>query len=527
MVFNVTDATTGKAIPGARIRAGDLAAVSDQNGQATLALGGNASNVTVQRDGYQPVYGSVGKDLSTRQTVALRPVTVAVNQSRPNTDGQRANAGVGADSPASAAAPRSADAAQRDTTALAATVSTAEPAADASAANAVSGVVTDQSGQPIAGALVSVGDVTAKTRKDGSFRLKNAPAQGELVVAASGYADQRVSLAADRKAAIKLERQAIKAIYLSGANAGSPDKVKRLVQLVDQTEINAVVVDVKEDYVFYKTQVGFFRDSGAVRSTYDAQQLVKMLHEHHIYVIARLVVFNDPIVAQNRPDLAVKDSRGGVWHGANGGAWVNPFNQELWKANVDLAVEAAQLGFDEIQYDYIRFPSDGDLRTADFGPNYNEEGRVGAIVDFLRMSKNALRPSGVKLAVDVFGIITIYGDDQGIGQRLADIAPFVDYLCPMDYPSHFDPTSIDVGGQPNDHPYETVALSLALAKKKIPGLELKLRPWLQDFSLKGMKPYGAADVRAQIQAAEDGGASGWMIWNPSNDYTNGAFAPAS
>jgi hypothetical protein len=223
--------------------------------------------------------------------------------------------------------------------------------------------------------------------------------------------------------------------------------------------------------------------------------------------------------------LAIKDEvTGQPWRDYNEAAWVNPANRELWDANIALAIEAAELGFDEIQYDYIRFPSDGDLSTADFGFDYgDEEERVKIITDFVKMSHEAIAPTGAAFGIDVFGIIAIYPDDQGIGQRLADLAPYVDYMCPMVYPSHFDPTSIDVGGEPNDFPYETIELSMELAKDKMPGMEGKLRPWLQDFSLGGMSDYGPEEVRAQIDASEETGASGWMIWDPSNEYTVEAF----
>jgi hypothetical protein len=254
--------------------------------------------------------------------------------------------------------------------------------------------------------------------------------------------------------------------------------------------------------------------------------LVKKFKDHGIYTIARQVVFNDPRVAEANHDLAVQDEvSGDVWRGYDGGAWVNPFKQELWQPNIDLAVEAAGFGFDEIQYDYIRFPSDGDLSTADFGPDYTEEGRVAAIIDFLKMTRKQLEPTGAMLAVDVFGIIAIYPDDQGIGQRLADVAKVVDYVCPMIYPSHFDITSIDVGGEPNDLPYETISTSVYLALDKMPGNELKLRPWLQDFAW-GDQPYDADQVRAQITATEEQEGSGWLLWNAGSEFTEDALNPA-
>jgi hypothetical protein len=370
-----------------------------------------------------------------------------------------------------------------------------------------------------------IGDSRVRTKRNGSFTLNDVPESGTVSVSASGYADQDIDIPVSGTLNLEMERRQLEAIYLTAPNAADPEVVDDLIRIANETEINAIVLDIKENYVWYDTDVTFFQDADAVDPTYDPAELVQKFHDNGIYVIARMVVFNDPIVAANRPDLAVGDDNGGTWKGADGGSWVDPFQKDLWQPNIDLALEAAALGFDEIQYDYIRFPSDGDLSTADFAGDYSEEGRVGAITDFLKMTMEQLEPTGVKLAVDVFGIVAVYGDDQGIGQRVADIAPIVDYVCPMVYPSHFNSTSLDVGGEPNDFPYETIEVSMALAKQKMEGMELKLRPWLQDFDLG--REYTADDVQAQIQASDEAGVSGWMLWNAANEYTEAALEPES
>jgi hypothetical protein len=511
VAFRVTDVADGKPLVGAEVRAGSETATSDENGAASLSLPAEPVYVTVSLGGYESVYGRADRSIDRQQAVALRAL--------PEAAPEPAVPAEGGDQVATTGTPDG-GAGAHDAPASTPTESVAAPVA-----GQISGRVKTEDGNPIKDAEVTAGSVRIRTKRDGTFNLTGAPNSGDLLVSATGYADKRLALPVSAPVEVALARFEVKAVYLSGRNAGNADVVDRLIKLADDTEINAIVVDIKENYVWYDTGVRFFQDANAVDATYDPRELVKRLHEHGIYAIARSVVFNDPIVAQNRPDLAVKNDNGGVWKGADGGAWVNPFNQKLWQPNIDLAVEAAQMGFDEIQYDYIRFPSDGDLTTADFGPNYNEEGRVAAIVDFLKQSKKALEPTGAKLAADVFGIIAIYPDDQGIGQRLADIAPVVDYVCPMVYPSHFDPTSIDVGGDPNDHPYQTVQLSLDLAKAKMPGLELKLRPWLQDFDLG--RNYTADDVRAQVKASDEAGTSGWMLWNAANEYTDDALESGS
>ncbi len=319
---------------------------------------------------------------------------------------------------------------------------------------------------------------------------------------------------------------AVKAIHYNPAFVDDPDGLARLVDLVDRTELNAIVVDVKEDGVYYHTGVPLFRDAGDVTPFFDVTALLDTLRAHDVYAIARLVVFKDTALAGARPDLAVTDTTtGGVWHDDNGVAWVNPFAAEVQAANADLALELARLGFDEIQCDYVRFPTDGDLGVMDFGRPVTEEVRGQTIVSFLGSVADTLAPIGAKLGADVFGYTLLF-DDIGIGQNVGPIAGVVDAVCPMIYPSHFPNGSIAVDGHPNDFPAETIAISLASGEEKLPNQTRKLRPWLQDFSLPGLRAYGPADVRAQIDAAEAAGVGGWMVWNAANDYHESAFNPA-
>ena len=182
------------------------------------------------------------------------------------------------------------------------------------------------------------------------------------------------------------------------------------------------------------------------------------------------------------------------------------------------------MGFDEVQFDYVRFPSDGDLSTAEFGAQYTyqEDERVQTIVDFLTMAREQLTANGVKTAADVFAIVAIFPDDQGIGQRFADFTNVVDYICPMIYPSHFTAGPLGMDESPNANPYDTVLITMNSAAGKVPGQVLKIRPWVQDFTL-GDPPYGVAEVQAQVDAALEAGASGWMLWNPDSAFTAGAL----
>ena len=509
----VFDASSGKALAGAVVTAGEVSGTTDGDGVASLSMPSAGTVVSVQMNGYAAVHGTYAKGFSRSQSVSLHLLAPVGGDSEEN-------------SQAPPTGPASSESSEEQPTA-GATVSppiatTETSTGDAIATGPINGVVTGADGKGLEGALIRSDKTVVHTGADGAFSLDSSPASGKIVVSKSGYRD--LSVDAGQNPKISLERFNVKAVYLNGSLAGDDDTVNRFIDLIDRTELNAVVIDIKEGDVYYNTRVRFFSDAGVVHPTYDPAAVIKKFHDHGIYVIARQVVFKDPAIAAFYPDLAVKDTSGGLWKGSAGDAWVNPFQKGLWQPNVDMALEAAGLGFDEVQFDYIRFPSDGDLKTSDFGPDYSEEGRVGAIVNFLTLAHQQLEPSGAKLAVDVFGIVAVYPDDQGIGQRLVDIAPVVDYLCPMVYPSHFDPTSIDVGGEPNDHPYETVSLALTLLAKRIPGEALKIRPWLQDFSLSGMTPYGAAEVDDQIKAAMETG-SGWLLWNEGGDFTEDALTP--
>jgi hypothetical protein len=395
----------------------------------------------------------------------------------------------------------------------------------------VTGQVLSASGEPLAGAVIQANGVGTAADAEGRYRLTGAGEATELTVSASGYGDVSLPIGVDRVVNASLEQALIKAAYANQFALADPAEVDRLIELIDTTELNALVVDIKQDTIYYDTQVSFFRDlEGVVVPLYDPAELLAKLDEHGIYSIARMVVFKDPLVAEQRPDLAVRDENtGGSWRDFNGSAWVNAFYPELWDANIELALEAGELGFDEIQFDYVRFPSDGDLTTADFGPDYSAEAREGAISGFVERASEQIRPTGTKLAADLFAMIALQDNDQGIGQRLSKLAPLVDYICLMVYPSHYSEGNINSApGHPNDYPYETVKETLERAELLVPGTASKQRPWLQDFSnpVEGQREYTAEDVAAQIEAAEEAGASGWMLWNPSNDFSVDALDPA-
>lgn len=390
----------------------------------------------------------------------------------------------------------------------------------------VSGRVVDEAGQPVPNALVELGDVTTTSGVDGNYRLSGVPEDGTIYVKKAGFREFSAEFPEDMVVDAVLEAFAVKAIYVSGLTAGNDQQWSEVLELVETTELNAVVLDVKDDLglVRYDSAVPLAGEIGAVDASYDLGSRLQDLEDREIYAIARLVVFNDPVLAGQRPDLAVKDaSSGGVWTTWDGTAWVNPLDQEVWQYNIDLAIEVANAGFDEVQLDYLRFPTDGPIEVADYGTPLSPEVRTTAITDFLSQTRVALSPTGAFLAVNVVGTTIWDESDNGIGQDLDEIVPQVDVVSPMIYPSSFSPGTFGYDF-PNDHPYQVIRVNLERVQERFGANAFKFRPWLQDFSSGLGIDYGPEEVRAQIDAAEEFGNAGWMLWNDANVYSSSALA---
>ncbi len=324
----------------------------------------------------------------------------------------------------------------------------------------------------------------------------------------------------------------VRGLYLNAWSAGSPKRLAELAALAERTEINSFVIDVKDatGYVSHPTGVPLAREIGAhgdVRIP-NLTRLLGALEEAGVYPIARIVIAKDSVLAAGRPDLAVQDTAGGVWLDNKGLAWMNPHQREVWDYHVALAREVASWGFPEIQWDYVRFPDapTEHMRRARF-PGSDGQPRAAAIRDFLTYSRDALAEMDVRVTADVFGATTSapLGYDVGIGQAWESFIDVVDAALPMVYPSHYWKGSFGVDA-PNEHPYEIVRAALDSAVRrsaKIPDAGAT-RPWLQDFTL-GKPPYGAPEVRAQIQATYDAGIHEWVLWNAGSRYTEEALEP--
>lgn len=312
-----------------------------------------------------------------------------------------------------------------------------------------------------------------------------------------------------------------KGIVVSGYTAGGSN-FQKLIDLVKRTELNAMVIDIKNE----DGEVSWMPKSdrakamsGGVRKIKDPKAMIASLKKQNIYVIGRIVVFKDPILSMVRPDLAVRDVNGNLWKDRKGLGWGDPYSSEVWDYNMALAREAVEFGFDEIQFDYIRFPSDGDIDLIRY-PHKDMRSQQEVIRQHLHDAREELHKMGTFVSADLFGFVTLV-DDPGIGQRLELIAAEVDYISLMLYPSHYTKGNLGLKS-PIDSPGETIALSLADAKVKMKDASAKLRPWLQDFTIRGVT-YTPKEVRAQIDASEKAGVDEWLLWNANNRYSEDAL----
>ncbi|MCO5220905.1 MAG: hypothetical protein M9947_04880 [Thermomicrobiales bacterium] len=523
VTFHVTSVENGQPLSGATVHFPGGSVPTDGDGRVAIAFPDAAVDIEISMPGFEPVYGTAGLDIDSDQRISLNPAapssTTSDDPPPPSTDApagsQPVEATTVAEQPASEPSPT-----------VAPSVTPASTMVPEGDGVAIGGTIIDEAGDPIHDATIRSGSSFARTDENGTFQLADVPAGSDVEVWASGYADQTV--ASSDAMTVTMQRENINAAYLTGAHLSNETTIQNIIDLAHTTDVNAVVIDMKEGTVYYDTGVQFFIDAQAVQAMFDPAALVQRFKNEGLYTIARIVVFNDPVVAENRPDLAIMTTSGEIWRGYNGAAWVNPYHRELWQPNIDLGIEAAAMGFDEVQFDYVRFPSDGDLSNAEFGTQYTyqEDERVKTIADFLQMARDQLTIHGVKTAADVFAIVGIYPDDQGIGQRFYDFTLVVDYICPMIYPSHFTASPLGMTESPNANPYDTVLITMNSAAGKVPGQELKIRPWIQDFTM-GDPPYGVEQVQAQIDAALVAGASGWMLWNPESTFTVGALGDGS
>lgn len=320
----------------------------------------------------------------------------------------------------------------------------------------------------------------------------------------------------------------VRAIYMTSWVAGTPSLRQELLRLALETEVNALVIDVK-DYsgnIFFPTENKSLLAWASLENRIpDLREFIEQLHRHQIYAIARIAVFQDPHAVSVRPDLAVRrSSDGAIWKDFKGVSWIDPTAKPMWDYVVTIAREAYALGFDELNFDYIRFPSDGNMKDIQY-PFFDASTntKAAALKDFFAYLDQALADLPVPLSADFFGMTTTNTDDLNIGQLLENAEPYFEFIAPMVYPSHY-PTGFLNYKSPATMPYEIIYHSLNIASQRLllaGSTPNKLRPWLQDFDLGAT--YNAEMIRKEKQAVYDLGLTSWMLWAPSNKYTVGAL----
>jgi hypothetical protein len=319
-----------------------------------------------------------------------------------------------------------------------------------------------------------------------------------------------------------------RAIYVNAWAFGGR-RFDELVKLADTTEINAFVIDVKDDtgYLTYRSAVPTAVEIGAndQRRARDTERRLRTLVEHGIHPIARIVVAKDPLLAARKPAWSVQQAGGGLWRDRLGFAWVDAFNDSVWIYAAQLAEEAVHMGFAEVQYDYVRFPDEPAQRmaTARFMARDSGMTKRQGVTRGLRILRERTKPLGVPFTIDVFGLTTTATGDMGIGQYWEDLVTTADVVLPMVYPSHFYRGVFDVR-YPNSEPYHVVrrALEDGIKRSGPLGRTAEIRPYLQAFTL-GPPRYSPTEVRAQMRAARDLGIESWVLWNPRSAYDPGIF----
>jgi hypothetical protein len=394
--------------------------------------------------------------------------------------------------------------------------------------NVVSGTVTDVEGGPIEGVRVFVDGSQAMVRTDarGRYALTGVPEDGTLIYKMPGFRLGEIPLDAEMTKDVALGPFEVRALYAPAAVFEGAGRLDDLLALIERSEANAMVIDVKETdgWLYYESDLPEAVAAGAdKRPIFKLEELLPALRERGIYLIARMVVMKDNTVGASRPELAVTNSATGQpWRDFGGGIWLDPHNPGVAEYIAAIAGDLAAKGFDEVQLDYVRFFSDGDFSVADTNLPNTQSFRLPAIRRLFRLVADELATTRAFLAADVFPISFIAPDDQGIGQRPEVIMPYVDYFSPMVYPSHYASGTFGFA-VPNDRPYEVIDKTLEIMNDQSAGLPMVIRPWIQDFGLPPVPRYTAAQVRAEMQALADNGAVGWMIWQSGARFTEAAL----
>ena len=317
------------------------------------------------------------------------------------------------------------------------------------------------------------------------------------------------------------DTQIVRGLYVNRFAAQSTKRMHQLIQIADQTEINALIIDIKDEFGlnYSPTDPSLQRNAGKSGTIPHLKELLDTLRAHKILAVARIVVFKDSVTARVHPEWTIRKQDGTPWRDKKGLTWVNPYHHELWDYNIQVAEDAVKLGFGEVQFDYIRFPEPYKSLPPQVFPDQKGQNKEQALADFLSTAHTRLSKLGVRTTADVFGLVKTVPNALEVGQQWEHLAPVTDVLLPMTYPSHYPPGSLNIA-HPNAEPYAIIRAAVTRAHERNIKLGLtgeRVRPWLQAFTL-GKPPYGPDEIREQKRAVYDSGYDGWVLWNPGSKY---------
>ena len=325
------------------------------------------------------------------------------------------------------------------------------------------------------------------------------------------------------------ETPIVRALYVNRFAAQSSVKMKKLIADVDTTELNGLVIDMKDEFGlnYRSADSSIRRNQGSGRGMVpNVKALLDTLHAHNVFAIARIVTFKDPVAADVNPAWTIRRADGSIWRDKQGLAWVNAYDKNVWEYNLKVAEELTKLGFDEIQWDYIRFPEPYKSLPQQVFPGAAGVSKPDVLAQFLKSAKERLNKLGVRSTADVFGFVTTVKAPLEIGQHWERLAPVTDVMLPMTYPSHYPRGTWGIA-RPNAEPYKIMKISIDSARVRNEKLGIKkpehIRPWIQAFSL-GQPKYDATHIREQKRAIYDAGSEGWVLWSPGSKYD--IFMPA-
>jgi hypothetical protein len=364
-------------------------------------------------------------------------------------------------------------------------------------------------------------DSTAKSQIGGSTAGAQTPAAATAApVLAGNYSAELQKLRTDPTVPIR-------GLYINRFAAQSTKKMQKLLAIADSTEINAFVVDVKDEFGlnFNSSDPMLQKNAGTQTKVANMKALVDSINAHGVLPVARIVVFKDSVTARMNPNYVIRKADGSPWRDHKGLTWVNPYANAIWEYNFRIAEEMVKLGFGEVQFDYIRFPEPYKSLPAQVFPESNGRGKTEALAEFLKAAKTRIDKLGVRTTADIFGLTSTVGGALEVGQKWEPMVQSVDVVLPMVYPSHYPRGSFGIA-HPNAQPYEVIHTAISRGRVRAEAIGAKgprVRPWLQAFTL-GPPKYGPAEIEAQKKAVYDSGYDSWVLWHPGSSYD--IFVPA-